>query len=164
MSLGSHRIFKRMVLHMSGVREGGQVLDLAGGTGDMAALFADAVGTNGRVVLADLNEDMMRVGRDRLLNRGLTQIEFCRTPAEACPLPMSSLTARVSASACVTSPTKIKRYGNCCGTQARCCVVSAGVFKTGRSFARWRLQSFSSPMAAYRSRLGWRCTALSILG
>ena len=50
MSLGSHRIFKRMVLHMSGVRSGGQVLDLAGGTGDMAALFAGAVGTSGRVV------------------------------------------------------------------------------------------------------------------
>lgn len=85
MSLGTHRIFKRMLLHMSGVREGGRVLDLAGGTGDMAALFADAVGPNGQVVLADLNEDMMRVGRDRLLNNGLNQIEFCRAPAEALP-------------------------------------------------------------------------------
>ena len=85
MSLGTHRIFKRMVLHMSGLRQGHRVLDLAGGTGDMAALFADAVGPEGEVVLADLNEDMMRVGRDRLLDAGLTQISFCRTPAEALP-------------------------------------------------------------------------------
>ena len=85
MSLGSHRIFKRMVLHMSGIRQGANVLDLAGGTGDMAALFADAVGTEGAVMLADLNEDMMRVGRDRLLDQGLTQIGFCRTPAESLP-------------------------------------------------------------------------------
>ena len=84
-SFGSHRIFKRMVLHMSGVRAGGKVLDLAGGTGDMAALFADAVGSAGRVVLTDLNEAMMRVGRDRLLDHGLTQIDFCRAPAEALP-------------------------------------------------------------------------------
>ena len=59
----------------------------------MAALFAGAVGTSGRVVLADLNEDMMRVGRDRLLNQGLTQIEFCRTPAESLPFADDQLTA-----------------------------------------------------------------------
>ena len=50
MSLGTHRLFKRMVLQMSGVREGHRVLDLAGGTGDMAALFAPAVGEQGRVI------------------------------------------------------------------------------------------------------------------
>ena len=85
MSFGSHRIFKRMVLHMSGIRQGHKVLDLAGGTGDMAALFAGVVGPEGAVVLADLNEDMMRVGRDRLLDDGLTQISFCRAPAESLP-------------------------------------------------------------------------------
>ena len=58
----------------------------------MAALFADAVGPEGEVVLADLNEDMMRVGRDRLLDDGLTQISFCRTPAEALPFPTNNLT------------------------------------------------------------------------
>ena len=54
MSLGTHRLFKRMVLQMAGVREGHHILDLAGGTGDMAALFAPAVGAQGRVVLTDL--------------------------------------------------------------------------------------------------------------
>lgn len=85
MSLGTHRLFKRMVIQMSGVREGHHVLDLAGGTGDMSALFAQAVGPSGRVVLTDLNAPMMAVGRDRLLDQGLPQVQFCRAPAEALP-------------------------------------------------------------------------------
>ncbi len=85
MSLGTHRLFKRMAIEMSGVRAGNTVLDLAGGTGDMAALFAPVVGPEGRVVLTDLNEPMMRVGRDRLLDRGFGQVQFCRAPAEALP-------------------------------------------------------------------------------
>ena len=78
MSLGTHRIFKRMVLQMSGVREGHRVLDLAGGTGDMSALFAPAVGDQGQVVLTDLNRPMMQVGRNRLLDEGLAQVYTVR--------------------------------------------------------------------------------------
>ena len=63
MSLGSHRLFKRMTVEMSGVREGQRVLDLAGGTGDLAALLARRVGPEGRVVLADINGAMLRRGR-----------------------------------------------------------------------------------------------------
>ena len=85
MSLGTHRLFKRMVLQMSGVREGHRVLDLAGGTGDMAALFAPAVGEQGRVILTDLNRPMMQVGRNRLLDQGLAQVQFCQAPAETLP-------------------------------------------------------------------------------
>ena len=55
MSFGTHRLFKRMTLEMSGVRPGHKVLDLAGGTGDLAALFAPVVGSEGQVVLADIN-------------------------------------------------------------------------------------------------------------
>ena len=66
MSLGTHRLFKRMVVDSSGVRPGNLVLDLAGGTGDMSKLFGRAVGPSGRVVLADLNDAMMHVGRNRL--------------------------------------------------------------------------------------------------
>jgi len=87
MSLGSHRLFKRMTVEMSGVREGQRVLDLAGGTGDLAALFADVVGASGMVVLTDINAEMMAVGRERLLNRGLTQVRFCQASAEALPFP-----------------------------------------------------------------------------
>jgi demethylmenaquinone methyltransferase/2-methoxy-6-polyprenyl-1,4-benzoquinol methylase len=85
MSFGTHRLFKRMTLQMSGVRPGDRVLDLAGGTGDLAALFAPAVGEEGRVVLADINGEMMRVGRDRLLDRGLTQVSFCQANGEHLP-------------------------------------------------------------------------------
>ena len=85
MSLGTHRLFKRLVLQMSGVRQGHQVLDLAGGTGDMAALFAKAVGDEGCVILTDLNRPMMQVGRNRMLDQGLAQVQFCQAPAEALP-------------------------------------------------------------------------------
>ncbi len=90
MSLGSHRLFKRMMLQMAGVREGHYVLDLAGGTGDMAALFAPTVGAQGRVVLTDLNRSMMQVGRDRLLDQGISQVEFCQAPAEQLPFAENS--------------------------------------------------------------------------
>ncbi len=85
MSLGTHRLFKRMVIQMSGVRAGQRVLDLAGGTGDMSALFAEQVGEQGQVVLTDLNEEMMMVGRNRLLDQGHAQVRFCRAAAEALP-------------------------------------------------------------------------------
>jgi demethylmenaquinone methyltransferase/2-methoxy-6-polyprenyl-1,4-benzoquinol methylase len=85
MSLGTHRLFKRMVVQMSGVRPGQRVLDLAGGTGDLSALFAPAVGPEGTVVLGDINAAMMGVGRDRLLNQGQSQVNFCQTRAESLP-------------------------------------------------------------------------------
>jgi demethylmenaquinone methyltransferase/2-methoxy-6-polyprenyl-1,4-benzoquinol methylase len=90
MSLGTHRIFKRMVIQMSGARTGHNILDLAGGTGDMAGLFASIVGETGRVVLTDLNEPMMRVGRNRLIDGGMSQVQFCRAPAEALPFADNS--------------------------------------------------------------------------
>ena len=85
MSFGSHRLMKRMMVEMSGVRLGHRVLDLAGGTGDMTTLFAEKVGTHGSVVLTDLNAAMVSVGRDRVLNSGLTQVQFCRANGEALP-------------------------------------------------------------------------------
>ncbi len=85
MSLGTHRLFKRMVVQMSGVRRGHRVLDLAGGTGDLSALYAAAVGNDGQVVLTDPNASMVNVGRDRLLDAGHAQVEYCIAPAEALP-------------------------------------------------------------------------------
>jgi len=85
MSFGTHRLFKRMMLEMSGVRPGDRVLDLAGGTGDLAALFEPVVGAEGLVVLADINSEMMRVGRDRLLDRGITRVAFCQANGERLP-------------------------------------------------------------------------------
>ena len=85
MSLGTHRLFKRMTVEMSGVRPGMRVLDLAGGTGDLATLFAAAVGDTGSVVLTDINPAMMRVGRDRLIDQGLAQVRFCQAAGEHLP-------------------------------------------------------------------------------
>jgi demethylmenaquinone methyltransferase/2-methoxy-6-polyprenyl-1,4-benzoquinol methylase len=71
MSLGLHRIWKAYTVAVANVREGDRVLDIAGGTGDLAHAFARKVGTRGCVVHTDINEAMLRVGRDRLLDEGL---------------------------------------------------------------------------------------------
>jgi demethylmenaquinone methyltransferase/2-methoxy-6-polyprenyl-1,4-benzoquinol methylase len=90
MSLGSHRILKRITIEMSGVREGHSVLDLAGGTGDLSALYAPVVGERGRIVLADINGPMIGVGRDRLLDEGHTNVAFCQADAEVLPFADAS--------------------------------------------------------------------------
>jgi demethylmenaquinone methyltransferase/2-methoxy-6-polyprenyl-1,4-benzoquinol methylase len=71
MSLGLHRLWKRFALAMSGVREGSTVLDVASGSGDLAAAFARRVGPTGRVWMTDINAQMLGVGRDKLLDAGL---------------------------------------------------------------------------------------------
>jgi len=71
LSFGLHRLWKAYTVAVAAVRPGMQVLDIAGGTGDLAREFAAAVGDSGRVVLTDINEAMLRVGRDRLMDRGV---------------------------------------------------------------------------------------------
>jgi demethylmenaquinone methyltransferase / 2-methoxy-6-polyprenyl-1,4-benzoquinol methylase len=71
MSLGLHRAWKAYTLFVSNVRAGDRVLDIAGGTGDLALAFARKVGTTGTVVHTDINEAMLRTGRDRLLDAGV---------------------------------------------------------------------------------------------
>ncbi|MEQ8955263.1 MAG: class I SAM-dependent methyltransferase, partial [Gammaproteobacteria bacterium] len=86
MSLGSHRLIKRFTIELSALREGHSVLDLAGGTGDLSMRFAKIVGKQGRVVLADINEAMLQVGRDRVIDAGLADnIEIARVDGEALP-------------------------------------------------------------------------------
>jgi demethylmenaquinone methyltransferase/2-methoxy-6-polyprenyl-1,4-benzoquinol methylase len=88
MSGGIHRIWKRFTIVLSGVRLGNAVLDIAGGTGDLAARFADIVGPTGRVVLADINDSMLKVGRDKLLDNGrLGSLEFVQADAQYLPFP-----------------------------------------------------------------------------
>ncbi len=93
MSFGTHRLFKRMAVDMTGLAAGQSVLDLAGGTGDLSALLQPVVGEFGKVVLADLNPQMMTVGRDRLYDAGITGVQFCRTRAEALPFADNSFHA-----------------------------------------------------------------------
>jgi len=71
MSGGIHRLWKRYTIELSGVRKGHKVLDIAGGTGDLSYKFSQLVGDEGQVILADINESMLRVGRDRLLDKGV---------------------------------------------------------------------------------------------
>ena len=88
MSAGIHRIWKRFTIELSGVREGDSVLDIAGGTGDLAIRFADIVGLEGKVLLADINESMLRVGRDKLVNKGWRKnISFVQADAQKLPFP-----------------------------------------------------------------------------
>src|SRR5512138_2708342 len=71
MSAGLHRYWKRFTVEATRTRPGMRVLDLAGGTGDVARLFASRVGDTGEVVLTDINGAMLEVGRDKLLDRGV---------------------------------------------------------------------------------------------
>jgi demethylmenaquinone methyltransferase/2-methoxy-6-polyprenyl-1,4-benzoquinol methylase len=94
MSFGVHRLWKRHFVATSGIRKGDRVLDLAGGTGDIAALLLPRVGDQGEVVVADINAEMLRVGRDRLLDRGMLQgLRWAQVNAEALPFPDESFDA-----------------------------------------------------------------------
>lgn len=88
MSFGIHRIWKRFTIDCSGVRRGQRVLDLAGGTGDLAAKFSRMVGEQGQVVLADINDSMLKMGREKLRDRGIVgNINYVQANAEALPFP-----------------------------------------------------------------------------
>ncbi|MCV2884577.1 bifunctional demethylmenaquinone methyltransferase/2-methoxy-6-polyprenyl-1,4-benzoquinol methylase UbiE [Aestuariibacter sp. AA17] len=86
MSMGIHRVWKRFTIDCSGARQGHKVLDLAGGTGDLTAKFSRIVGDKGQVILADINDSMLKVGRDKLRDRGVVgNVEYVQANAEALP-------------------------------------------------------------------------------
>lgn len=90
MSLGVHRFWKRYAVHMACLRPGSRVLDVAGGTGDMAALFHAKLGSKGSIVVTDINADMLNTGRDRLLDQGIDDIVFIQADAESLPFANNS--------------------------------------------------------------------------
>ena len=86
MSLGIHRLWKQFNIALSTLREGNVVLDLAGGSGDLTRLLCQKVGASGQVILADINDAMIHVGRDRLLNEGLAKsVQFVQANAQYLP-------------------------------------------------------------------------------
>lgn len=88
MSAGVHRIWKRFTIELSAVRPGHRVLDLAGGTGDLASKFAELVGPEGEVSLVDINASMLETGRDRLTDRGICgNIHYVQSDAQYLPFP-----------------------------------------------------------------------------
>lgn len=88
MSLGIHRLWKRFTIARADLRAGQRALDLAGGTGDLAAKIARLVGRDGEVVLADINASMLKQGRERLINEGLVgNMHYVQADAERLPFP-----------------------------------------------------------------------------
>jgi demethylmenaquinone methyltransferase / 2-methoxy-6-polyprenyl-1,4-benzoquinol methylase len=92
MSLGLHRLWKHHFVATAGLRPGQRILDLAGGSGDIARLAADAVGPDGLVVLSDINPSMLAQGRDRMLDEGLgarmnAPVQCALIDAQALPFP-----------------------------------------------------------------------------
>ncbi len=88
MSLGIHRAWKRFTIEISNVKSEQQVLDIAGGTGDLTRQFAKRVGPSGSVVLADINAAMLQVGRDRLIDGGVVgNVTYLQANAECLPFP-----------------------------------------------------------------------------
>jgi demethylmenaquinone methyltransferase/2-methoxy-6-polyprenyl-1,4-benzoquinol methylase len=88
MSFGVHRLWKRFAVQLTGVRAGQRVLDLASGTGDLAARMAGLVGPDGLVVMSDINAAMLAQGRDRMLDEGrVGNVRFAQLDAEALPFP-----------------------------------------------------------------------------
>jgi len=86
MSLGIHRLWKKFTLELCGLKSGHRVLDLAGGTGDLAIRQARMVGENGQVYLADINAAMLQQGRDRIIDEGLIgRVETLQCNAEILP-------------------------------------------------------------------------------
>ena len=86
MSVGLHRVWKAYTVQVANLKEGDQVLDIAGGTGDLALAFSKKVGAAGRVVHTDINEAMLSTGRDRLLNVGVV-VPTLVCDAEQLPFP-----------------------------------------------------------------------------
>ena len=155
MSFGTHRIFKRMVLQMSGVRQGHRILDLAGGTGDMSALFAPAVGDQGQVVLTDLNRPMMQVGRNRLLDEGLAQVQFCQAPAESLPFADNSFDCACISFGIRNFTDKDRALGELLRVlKPGAPPASAGILPAHGSGLGNRLQSLSVPLAASWQTVG----------
>lgn len=86
MSLGVHRLWKRFTIELSGVAAGQRVLDVASGTGDLAAAFAARVGGDGRVISTDINNAMLNRGRDALIERGIVgNVDYAQANAERLP-------------------------------------------------------------------------------
>ena len=92
MSAGIHRLWKRFTIELSAVRPGQTVLDIAGGTGDLSARFSKLVGPDGKVILADINDSMLRVGRGKLLDAGaFGNLHMVQCDAQYLPFPDNSV-------------------------------------------------------------------------
>jgi demethylmenaquinone methyltransferase/2-methoxy-6-polyprenyl-1,4-benzoquinol methylase len=105
MSFGVHRLWKRFAISMAAPKPGQQVLDLAGGTGDLTRLMAPGVGPSGQIVLADINAAMLGNGRRQLLDRGVSgNITFAQVNAEQLPFADNRFNVHWRRSSVYSSP------------------------------------------------------------
>ena len=153
MSMGIHRLWKRYAINQTGVRYAHKVLDLAGGTGDLAAKLSERVGEDGTVVLADINESMLSVGRDRLIDEGRVQnIRYTLADAETLPFAENSFD-------CVTMAFGLRNV-----TDKQRALES--IFSTLRPGGRLLVLEFSKPVLPVLSKAydAYSFTALPALG
>jgi demethylmenaquinone methyltransferase/2-methoxy-6-polyprenyl-1,4-benzoquinol methylase len=86
MSLGIHRLWKKLAIDLLGVHKGQVVLDIAGGTGDLSAAISEKIGASGKIILSDINSSMLSVGRDRMIDKGIVaNIDYAQANAEILP-------------------------------------------------------------------------------
>ncbi len=91
MSFGTHRLWKRHAINLSGIKKGQSVLDVAGGTGDLSKLFHQRVGKEGTVLMSDINNAMLLEGRDKLIDAGIVSgIDYVQANAEVLPFADNS--------------------------------------------------------------------------
>jgi len=87
MSAGIHRLWKKIAVQHCAIKAGQCVLDLAGGTGDLTSAFTHNIGNNGTIILADINAEMLKTGRNKLIDKGLIRnIDYLQVNAECLPL------------------------------------------------------------------------------
>lgn len=153
MSFGVHRLWKRFTINQTGVRAGQSVLDLAGGTGDLAAKLYQRVGSSGTVVLSDINQSMLGVGRDRMINQGIVgAMQYALADAEQLPFAPGSFH-------CVTMAFGLRNVTN----KQR---ALESVFSTLKPGGRLLVLEFSKPVLPLLSKAydAYSFTALPAMG
>lgn len=153
MSFGIHRVWKQFTMEQSSVRPGQQVLDLAGGTGDLAIKMSRRVGPKGNVVLADINAAMLMQGRDRLMDKGIIgNVSFAQVDAETLPFEDNSFD-------CITMAFGLRNVTD----KDRALASMCRVLKPG---GRALILEFSKPVLPLLSKAydAYSFTALPVLG
>ncbi len=153
MSFGVHRLWKRFTVSQAAVRPGHVVLDLAGGTGDLAAQFARRVGTDGQVILSDINSSMLCTGRDKLIDAGLTgKLDYVQANAESLPFEEDSFD-------CITIAFGLRNVTN----KLRALESMHSVLKPG---GKLLILEFSKPVLPLLSKAydAYSFTALPLMG
>lgn len=153
MSFGVHRLWKQFTINQSGVRAGQSVLDLAGGTGDLALKMSERVGADGSVILSDINESMLSVGRDRLIDLGRVEnIRYTLANAEALPFADGSFD-------CITIAFGLRNV-----TDKQAALNS--MFSTLKPGGRALVLEFSKPILPLLSKVydAYSFTALPMMG